>query len=827
MRKNHQRLILELLQTIKQAQSTGLYADCQDGALAVGGFIEDIEGEGTQTVALLEEYCDLLFKASTGEIGEKQLQRYLLKIENSVKSELKPDKIEIAFLTYNASMSDSIESIYLAAKADPTCDAYWIPIPFYELNPDGSIGAIHCEGTDFYGKDTECIDWQKYDIETRHPDVIFTFAPYDDGNYVTRVHPDFYCKRLRGLTDLLVYVPYFVVSDVVPEYFCTIAGCLYAHKVVVQSEKIRDTYIRVFKEAYGNRFGKPEEKFIALGSPKFDKTINTRREDCELPDEWRDLIGNKKVVFYNTSVGPTLEGGEQHLRKLRSVLNAFRSRDDVLLWWRPHPLSEATYMSMRPQLLDEYKAAVNDCKSGGWCIYDDSSGLHRAIAWSDAYYGDWSSLVALYRITGKPLFLQSTKITNHHNLFDEHGLNIVLSDFTVRNDVLWGVAQSLAGLFSMDLRTGACKYHGGFPGERMFGDALSISIEAIDDYIIMVPYNSNAIVKYDLCNNEYECIPVSDDRDKFFDSHKYNENLIIIPHTYHALLIYNSETNELTENRKLCIDLDKVKDANSPYFYKGGIIQGDVLVLASGCCNAIVKYDMKTNKYEIHNVGNTKNKYISITYDGENYWLFTLNDCIVKWNEKTGIVREIDRFPDGFKHGKYYDFYKTFLFQESIFAFPYQSNMILKINIHSNKIVPLIDLDLRKAHFSYAADSAKYPDAKTVGEFIYAMSDYENCMQKIDPSNGEVENIPLVLSNDDYSEIMRSPLFAPLDNSTSPPWMNYETPYMSLAFFLDRLANESVNTGKIRFDGVCGAIENPDGSSGVKIYDYVKSEVVK
>ena len=143
MRKHHQRNILELLETIKEAQSAGLYADCQDGALSVGEFIEDIEGEGTQTVALLEEYCDLLFQASNGEIGEKQLSKHLVKVENTVKSELKPNRIEVAFLSYKASMSDSLETIYLAAKEDPDCDAYWIPIPYYDRRPDGSVGAMH------------------------------------------------------------------------------------------------------------------------------------------------------------------------------------------------------------------------------------------------------------------------------------------------------------------------------------------------------------------------------------------------------------------------------------------------------------------------------------------------------------------------------------------------------------------------------------------------------------------------------------------------------------------------------------------------------------
>lgn len=292
MRRHQQQQILELLKTISDAQAAGLYADCQQGALTIGEYIEGIEGEGTQTVALLEEYCDKLFQASNGEIGERALGKQLLKIENSVKNELKPNKIEIAFLSYKASMSDSIESIYLAAKDDPECDAYWIPIPYFDKNNDGSFGTMHLEGADCYSDKIECTDWQEYDIEARHPDAIFTFSPYDEANYVTSVHPNFYCKRLRELTDCLVYVPYFVVSDAanLQEPFCLCAGCVYAHKVILQSEEVRNEYIRHFKNYYGDEFGNPEERFIALGSPKFDKVINSKREDFELPEEWSRLI---------------------------------------------------------------------------------------------------------------------------------------------------------------------------------------------------------------------------------------------------------------------------------------------------------------------------------------------------------------------------------------------------------------------------------------------------------------------------------------------------------------------------------------------------------
>ena len=410
MRKHQQKQILELLSMLGEAQSKGQYADCQEGTIGIGEFIEQIEGEGTQTVALLEEYYELLFKASNGEIGEKQLRRHVIKIENSVKNELKPNRIEMAFLSYKASMSDSLESIYLAAKADPNCDAFWIPIPYYDRKPDRSFATMHYEGPECYGADFECTDWQSYDIETRRPDAIFTFNPYDAGNLVTSVHPDFYCERLRNFTEMLVYVPYFVSGDNVVGHFCTLAGCVFAHKTMLQSEKTRDYYIREFKNAYADRYGKAEEKFVALGSPKFDKIINSKRDSFTLPDEWVKIISDRKVVFYNSSVGAILAGNEKYLHKVKHVMKTFRERDDVVLWWRPHPLNEATYASMRPLLFGEYERIVEEYQTAKWGIFDDTVDLHRAITFSDAYYGDVSSLLMMYAATGKPVLVQNIDV---------------------------------------------------------------------------------------------------------------------------------------------------------------------------------------------------------------------------------------------------------------------------------------------------------------------------------------------------------------------------------------------------------------------------------
>lgn len=71
---------------------------------------------------------------------------------------------------------------------------------------------------------------------------------------------------------------------------------------------------------------------------------------------------------------------------------------------------KATVDAMAPELSREYVSVVSEYRKENFGIYDDTADLHRAIAYSDAYYGDGGSLLAMYRVTGKPVMLQNINI---------------------------------------------------------------------------------------------------------------------------------------------------------------------------------------------------------------------------------------------------------------------------------------------------------------------------------------------------------------------------------------------------------------------------------
>ncbi|MBR5376879.1 MAG: hypothetical protein IK139_06320 [Lachnospiraceae bacterium] len=425
--------------TVKQVQAgnqdaaAALLQQSQECAISMGNTIEGSEGEGFVTVTKLEKYCETLYRVSqeisSGEKADERkigkiLQKSLIAVENSLNNDI-PVTTETVFLPYKAAMWDSLESVWMKAKEDPDDTTYVIPIPYYEKNPDGSFREEFYEG-DLYPKNVPVTGYREYDFEGRHPDRIYIHNPYDDANYVTSVHPFFYSKNLKKFTDELIYIPYFVLDDPDPdnretlknlEHLIALPAVINADRVIVQSEKMKKAYVNIMTGLAGKETRDYWDKKISgEGSPKFDRVARVSAAEQDIPSEWAAKINNqdgtkKKIILYNTGIQAMLDNDMKMVEKIKDALRIFReNKDRVTLLWRPHPLLPATIRSLRPDLWKEYEQIVKTYREEDWGIYDDSAELDRAIAISDAYYGDPSSVVELYKKTDKPIMIQNAEV---------------------------------------------------------------------------------------------------------------------------------------------------------------------------------------------------------------------------------------------------------------------------------------------------------------------------------------------------------------------------------------------------------------------------------
>ncbi|WP_217596224.1 hypothetical protein [Cohnella sp. GbtcB17] len=833
MRKHQQQRIFELLLTLKEAHDelerqkepniiVGLLGDCQEFAVNIGEYIEGIEGEGTATVSLLEAYCELLYEVSLSldlANGIPKLNGQLTVIANRAKNELKPNKIEVAFFPYKASMFDALESIWLAAKDDPNCDVYVVPIPYYDKLPDGELGEMHYEG-DQYPDYVPITNWLEYDVEARRPDIIYIHNPYDVGNRVTSVHPMYYSKRLRDLTDLLVYVPYFVSNGDVSEAMCSTMACIYADKVFVQSEKVRQTYIRVYKRlaqehGFGDTFGKAEEKFIALGSPKFDKVVNSRREDYPLPEEWAAKIvrsdgTRKKVVLYNTTITSLLEGNDTVLRKLRYVFGVFRERDDVLLWWRPHPLNGTTYASMRPELLEEYEAIVQEYKLAGFGIYDDSADSQRAISMSDAYYGDGGSLMGLYSLTGKPMMWQNVELdsdTPTHNPY-------VFTHAADDGECLWWSAFSGNALMRMDKQTKVATYVGTFPEERYSGWwLLYTGVILTEGKLFFAPGAADKIAVYDIEAGTWDKVAFESSsvretermhhpESKFADVIRYNQYLFFIPTYYPAIIRYDLLTGKVEHFNKWIEQLEThILDIEDVWFVHSAQ-EGSELLLPACNANAIIIFDMETCTSIVQPVENVKHGFSGICYDGERYWITPRkNGGITQWNRKDNSFAILTEFPQGYNE-EAFPFTLPIYANGNVWLLPNHANLIIRMDTKDKKMMSVEEFPTHASPFYYT---------QWIEDKLVAVSYRENLLIEWDILEASIQEHAIVVPGECEMRMGGRGLFEDY---------NYESSATNLGKYCDFILTQDCQAVNVerQMKRIVREIANFEGYAGSAIY---------
>lgn len=415
------------------------FIKCQEAAVDLGNYLETLDMDYVPMVRILEDYCEHIYRLSTNIQDEsqckklsKKIRKQLIQLQNAITYDMPPDKKEVVFLPYKAAMWDSLESVWQAAQKDENCDAYVIPIPYYDKNPDGSFREMHYEA-DQYPDYVPVTRYDAFDFAAHQPDVIYIHNAYDNWNLVTSVHPHFFSGNLKQYTDTLVYIPYFVLDEVDPNneqmvekirHFCFMPGIINADKVIVQSEDMKQIYVNEYLKAakahglQGRHLDRTylEQKFLGLGSPKYDRVLSTQREEFDIPKEWQKVIqkpdgSRKKIIMYNTGIAALLTHNEKWVDKIADVLKVFKeNQDETVLLWRPHPLIESTMQSMRPDILRKYTAIKEQYIAEGWGIYDDTADVDRAVVLSDAYYGDGSSVVQLYQQTGKPVMIQNVDV---------------------------------------------------------------------------------------------------------------------------------------------------------------------------------------------------------------------------------------------------------------------------------------------------------------------------------------------------------------------------------------------------------------------------------
>lgn len=697
MRQKQKKALLQSIDTLKAAQrklkvipcgaGNELFAQSQELAIAIGETVERSDKNNKITVRYVEECCELLYKGfvcvDRSEYTQilKDIGKSLKQLEKSIREDIQNSPYEIVFMPYKASMWDTFDTVYRAAKEDGSCHVTVMPVPYSNLNRKDGQAELHYEG-DQFPNDIPIIDYHTYSLEVACPDVIFIHNPYDQCNYVTRLPEEYYSSNLVRYTDHLVYIPYFITRGIdVKEIYCTLPAIQNAWKIFVQCEAVRKCYIK---------YGAKPEKVVAMGSPKFDMVINMEENPPEVPDSWKNVLHGRRVFLLNTHLNSIINEAEKMLDKLHRVFRLFERQRNAVLLWRPHPLSIETAKAMNPQMLEKYLTIVKEFKTLENGIYDDTPDVHRAIALSDAYIGDWSSMVPLYGFTGKPMYI--TNINVNTNIEEsEKERRLAFSCAAEADGFLWVPGDEVNGLFRIHEESGESRLMASFDGEDLCGTSLYRRVIAYKRKLFFVPWRAEHIAEYDLDTEKMRYYEIYGNKEKgkekFGGCTVKASLLYLFPVRIRDVVCLNMDTGEIRYEKP---DLDEIpnKLKNSSVaeiaMFVNSINIGNIQYLPCLRTNKLIKLSMEDFYGEAVDIAGTDEGFIDAADQGKNLYLLSVNGNIFKYDLEMDHAElfwtNSSKRPDGSL-----PYYRILYYKNYLWLLPAYSEHICKINMKTAK----------------------------------------------------------------------------------------------------------------------------------------------
>lgn len=615
-------------------------------------------------------------------------------------------KKEFVFLPYKASMWDCLESIWRAAFEDKeNCIAYVIPIPYCDRNQDGTVKEWHCE-SDLFPKDVPVMDWQSVDLGNMHPEAIFIHNCYNNFNKATSVDSAYYTSNLRKQTDLLVYVPYFVVGRRWPEIHSMQPAYRDLDFIVVQKERmeiapmqfseIKENETRYFEDYL------PTGKLLPMGSPKIDRVYYCEQHR-QIPQAWLDFIAGRKVIFYNTSISGILQQGDRFLRKMAYIFGIFSERKDVVLLWRPHPLMDSCLQSVRPELCEGYADLKQRFMAAGIGIFDDTPDLDMTMSICDGYLGEGSSsVVSMFGYAGKPVFLSGDWMIHQEPSVEER-CSLQIGAHIFDKDYSYFMAPLYNRFCRMKRGSGLIETlldFGSKPDSKSYGSFMR---DEDNRKFYFSPNSAESICVYDESTGEREDIPYENPLEggNFGGILKYEHYLFFLPSRYPAMVRLDQRTGELTYYRECLQEILPTVTAQHMELLGGcaWLSYPNLVYISALQSNRVMTFDMATGEYSWQSVGPEDvdcGCMIEETYGSGIFWLFPWRmKKIRRWDTHTGeceILGE-EAYPsdyacqtDWWNFTDQYKFSGIIRLDGYIWLTPAYGNMALRLNMAEKKL---------------------------------------------------------------------------------------------------------------------------------------------
>lgn len=249
-----------------------LLEDMQASAMAIGTAIEQEEGDGTQTVGLLEDYCELLWQYMVEEdlkerfCKGRQLAGKRGEIGSSLENEIEV-RMEIVFLVCRSQVWKQMERFYNLMKDKADC--YVLTASYKEETAPGEGTVMHDE-SELIPESVRPRGLGQYNIRERKPDMVFTDGPYAQPGQAG-IQPDYDFMEIRENAGMVLYMPFYEEEELAEEDHCRIPQAVYSDIILVPSGKVSELYVNALSLLENGR--DMIKKIYVLGAPDGDRAL--------------------------------------------------------------------------------------------------------------------------------------------------------------------------------------------------------------------------------------------------------------------------------------------------------------------------------------------------------------------------------------------------------------------------------------------------------------------------------------------------------------------------------------------------------------------------
>lgn len=798
--------------------------ESQDAVISVGTGLEKSVDNPMEIISKMESLCEAFYMLSINmenrEVYGSQIKELLTEIIEKV-SDL-PVSYQIVFFPYKAEMWDSLESIWLACKDDPTFDCKVVPIPYYNFDAEQNQWKYHYELNRF-PEYVPVVHYADYDLN-EHADVAFVHNPYDEYNHVTHVHSDYYSYNLKKCVDKLFYVPYYVTSGFIAENHKSLSVYEHADYIVVQSESFKEG---LKEKGYGH-------KALVMGSPKLDRVIRMNgNPDC-VPEDWKSILEGKKSLMLNTSLGQFLCDGEIYLQKIARVVETVKKRDDVVLIWRPHPLLRSTIESMRPELRQMYEKLQEEFIMSGAGIIDTTPDITKTIAVVDGYIGEKSSsVVNLFEAVGKPVFILNNYITEDFEA--EKKRQVLMFGCNKIGDEYYCTSAETSDLFVVEGRDWTrIRRVTAFEHAPKWRFAWMNNV-VLNKKLYLTPYFGEQFYMFDVDKGQMKQLSSLNENMHLFyqNAIAYKNKVFYIPIVGKCIMEYDALNDRWKQYRK---PIEEMQKGISEHIFEdvaSHFVTGRYIWMSNLYSNCVICFDMQTAEYKKYEIGDPNSRYGAIAVDEERIYLSNAYTGEIQvWDYISNTLVHTYVMPKGYCiHANYIGrqiaHIKLWLVDEQLFVVPNNSNMLVKIDLVTKEI-SVVGKELWEDVFEPANNY--HPMVNSVVCFSNMIDEHTLLIQKrrdaslieVNTRTGEYHvYYPMLAEHEVDKMLIDEDGFEQLEMNGE--FARRESRHFSLKGFLEDLIRGRLSKTMIyQKENMCKLAVNLDGTCGEKVYGFMR-----